>query len=130
MKTHYKHEQRHYDPGHRFFHVVDHLPSAGRKKSRIDRYSILIGFSDLVIRIAEERESQAVLIGEFFLLRHLVRADAENGDTGFCYLGQCVPHCLGLGRSAGCIGLRVKEEKEFAASEIGQGYNGVVLVRG
>ena len=78
--------------------------------------------------VAEQREAQTVLVVKFFLLGDLVRADTDNRNTSSLQFGQCVPHRLGLGRSAGCIGFWVEKEKQPLPLEVGQADGIAILI--
>ena len=88
-----------------------------------------VGFGNPVVFVAEQGEAQRVLVVELFLLGHRVGADADHGHAGRRQIGQCVPHRLGLGRSAGGAGLGVEKEEALAALEVLQAGLLAVLVR-
>jgi len=84
-------------------------------------------FRQLVVAVAEQAERQRVLFGELPVLFRGVVGNAENLDPEFLELVPAVPQPVGFERSTGGTGLRVKEEEERAALEIGTRHRGAIM---
>jgi len=79
-----------------------------------------VGQADLAVGVAEQREVELELVGEAAVGVDVVEADAEDLDVLGRVLVVKVPEPGTLGRSAGCVGLRIEPEDDFAAAVVAQ----------
>jgi hypothetical protein len=75
---------------------------------------------DLAIGVAQQREGEVVLLGELRVRGDVIETDAEDRSVLRLVLGDEVPEPGTLGRSAGCVGLRIKPEHDLAPAQIVQ----------
>ena len=75
---------------------------------------------DLTLGVAQQRERKIELFGELRIRSDVIETDAEDGSVLRLVLGDKVPEPGTLGRSAGCVGLRIKPEHDFAPAQIVQ----------
>ena len=76
--------------------------------------------SDLAIGVAQQRERKVELLGELRVRGDVIETDAEDRGVLRLVLGDEVPEPGTLGRSAGCVGLRIKPEHDLASAQIVQ----------
>ena len=79
-----------------------------------------VGQADLAIGIAEKRERELELLGEVAVGFDVVETGAEDGGVLRFVLVDEVPEPGTLGRSARCVGLRIKPQHDLAAAQIVQ----------
>jgi len=75
---------------------------------------------DLTLGIAQQREREVVLLCELGVRGDVVETDAEDRGVLRLVLGVEVPEPGTLGRSAGCVGLRIKPEHNLTPAQIVQ----------
>jgi hypothetical protein len=88
-----------------------------------------VGQPDFAIGVAEQREGEAELLGEMAVGLDVVETGAEDGGVLRFVLVDEVPEPGTLGRSAGCVGLRIEPQHDLAAAQIVQG-NGLPVMIG
>jgi hypothetical protein len=76
--------------------------------------------SDLAIGVAQQREREVELLGELRVCGDVIETDAEDRGVLRLVLGDEVPEPGTLGRSAGCVSLRIKPEHDLAPAQIVQ----------
>jgi hypothetical protein len=76
--------------------------------------------SDAPIGVAQQREREVVLVRELRVRSDVIETDAQDRGVLRLVLGDEVPEPGTLGRSAGCVGLRIKPEHDLAAAKIVQ----------
>jgi hypothetical protein len=74
--------------------------------------------ADLPIGVAEKWEGEVELFGESPVGVDVIETGAEDGRVLRSILRAKVPEPGTLGRSAGCVSLRIKPEHNLAASQI------------
>ena len=75
---------------------------------------------DFAIGVAQQREREVVLLGELRVGSGIIETDAEDRGVLRGVLRAEVPEPGTLGRSAGCVGLRIKPEHNLASAQIAQ----------
>jgi hypothetical protein len=76
--------------------------------------------SDAPIGIAQQREREVELFGELGVGCDVIETDAEDRGVLRLVFGDEVPEPGTLGRSARCVGLRIKPEHDLASAQIVQ----------
>jgi len=76
--------------------------------------------SDRSIGVAQQREREVELFGELGVRGDVIETDAEDGGVLRLVLGDEVPEPGTLGRSARCVGLRIKPQHDLAPAQIVQ----------
>lgn len=84
------------------------------------RISRAVRDSDLAIRVAQQREREVVLFRELRIRGDVIETDAQDCGVLRLVLGDEVPEPGTLGRSAGCVGLRIKPQHDPAPAQIVQ----------
>jgi hypothetical protein len=79
-----------------------------------------VGQADFAIGVAEKWEGEFEFLGEVGVGFDVVETRAEDGGVLRFVLVDEVPEPGTLGRSAGCVGLRIKPEHDLAAAQIVQ----------
>jgi hypothetical protein len=79
-----------------------------------------VGQADLAVGVAEQREVELVLLGEAGVGGLVVEADAEDVGVLRRVLVVKVPEPGTLGRSAGCVGLRIEPQDDLPATIVGE----------
>jgi len=73
---------------------------------------------DLALGIAQQREREVELFGELRIRGDVIETDAEDGGVLRLVVGDEVPEPGTLGRSAGCVGLRIKPHNDLPPAQI------------
>jgi hypothetical protein len=82
------------------------------------RFGSAVREADASIGVAQQREREVVLFGEPGVRIDVIETDAEDCGVLRVVLGDEVPEPGTLGRSARCVGLRIKPEHHLAAAQI------------
>jgi hypothetical protein len=93
------------------------------------RRSGAVGQADLAVGVAEQGEGETEFLGETGVGFDVVETRAEDGGVLCFVLVDEVPEPGTLGRSAGCVGLRIEPQHDLAAAQIMQG-NGLPVMIG
>jgi hypothetical protein len=86
----------------------------------VGRFRCAVRESDAAIGVAQQREGEVVLFGELRVRSDVIETDAEDRGVLRFVLGDEVPEPGTLGRSARCIGLRIKPEHDLPPAQIVQ----------
>lgn len=84
------------------------------------RISRAVRETDFAIGVAQKREREVILLGELRVGGGVIETDAEDRRVLCGVLRAEVPEPGTLGRSAGCVGLRIKPEHNLASAQIVQ----------
>jgi len=84
------------------------------------RFGCAVRESDLSIGVAQQREWEIELLGELRVCGDVIETDAEDRGVLRFVLADEVPEPGTLGRSARCVGLRIKPEHNLAPAQIVQ----------
>jgi hypothetical protein len=84
------------------------------------RFGRAVRESNLPIGVAQQREGEVELLGELRVRGDVIKTDAEDCGVLRLVLGDEVPEPGTLGRSARCVGLRIKPQHDFASAQIVQ----------
>jgi len=92
------------------------------------RFGCAVRESDLSIGVAQQREWEVELLGELRVRGDVIETDAEDGGVLRFVLTDEVPEPGTLGRSARCVGLRIKPEHNLAPAQIVQRYVAATMI--
>ena len=94
----------------------------------VSRSNDVVGGSDLLVDIAEQRVLEALRLGELEVLGRSVERGTEDDAVGSGKAIGAVTQRLSLDRSTGGRGLRVPPQQHPLPTEVGEAHVGAMLV--